>query len=167
MLIFARAETRLDDRLTSNELLAAIEDLLDVPLTQFDADCDCQNQAPGILVQINKDALLGVVINLIENALQACGKGAELVLTLKPHPKGLAIRVCDDGPGMSPEQLKRVTEPFYTTKSHGTGLGLAVAQVVTKAHGGEFTIESTLGQGTCAEIAIPVLTHEKPEGTPS
>lgn len=161
MLVFARAETRLDDRISTSELLSSLEDLLDVPLTQFDADCECVNDAPGLVIQCNKEILLGVVMNLVENALQACSKDAQLIVKFTVlTPSQLSIQVCDNGPGMTPEQVKRVVEPFYTTKSHGTGLGLAVAQVVTKAHGGDFRIESQLEKGTCAQIIIPAFSGE-------
>lgn len=155
MLVFARAETRLDDRLTTEQLLSDIEDQLDVPLTSFDADCDCVNDAPGVSIQCNKDALLGALVNLVENALQACGEGSELQLSLTVENGSLYITVADGGPGMDEETLRRATEPFYTTKSHGTGLGLAVAQVVAMAHHGQFELQSSPGNGTAASIIMP------------
>mgnify|MGYP000094308282 FL=1 len=155
MLVFARAETRLDDQLTTEQLFSDIEDQLDVPLTSFDADCDCINHAPGLSIQCNKDALLGAIINLVENALQACGEGAELTLSLSADNGNLSINVEDHGPGMDDETLSRAMEPFYTTKSHGTGLGLAVAQVVAMAHHGQFELQSSLGEGTTASIIMP------------
>lgn len=158
MLVFARAETRLDDQLSSEQLLSEIEDQLDVPLTTFDADCDCINNAEGAQIQCNKEALLGAVVNLVDNALQACGDGAELVLSIDRLNDDLCIRVKDHGPGMDQATLQRAMEPFYTTKSHGTGLGLAVAQVVAMAHHGRFELKSEPGKGTTASISMPIKT---------
>mgnify|MGYP000106073913 CR=1 FL=1 len=157
MLIFARGEMRLDDQISSSAFMRELEDMLDLPLVSYDADCDCINDVPNYEFQCNKDALLGVCINLVENALQASGKGCELTIRFTDDAGRIALQIIDQGQGMTPEQLKRALEPFYTTKSHGTGLGLAVAQVVAHAHHGEFFIRSTLGEGTVATIVLPCL----------
>lgn len=157
MLIFARGETKLEDRVDGRTLMARLEDLLDQPLSQFDADCDCINEAPEAVIQCNLEALLGAVLNLVNNALQACGPGCELQLRIARDGQQLLIAVCDQGPGMDAATLKRAQEPFYTTKSHGTGLGLAIAQVMARAHHGTFELDSQPGQGTCARFRLPLL----------
>ncbi|PIE24567.1 MAG: PAS domain-containing sensor histidine kinase [Neptuniibacter caesariensis] len=162
MLIFARGEMRLDDLVSVKDLVAEFEDRLDLPLVNHDADCDCQNEAPDLLLQCNKEALLGVCMNLVENALQACGKGAELLARFYAYEGKLRIDIVDHGPGMSDDSLNRVLEPFYTTKTHGTGLGLAVAQVVAHAHHGAFTLTSEQGEGTVASLILPVSEPEQP-----
>lgn len=158
MLIFARGETRLEDQLTVAQLFSELEDALDLPLVNFDADCECINRVPGIVLQCNKEALLGAIMNLVNNALQASGKGAEIVIEAALVDDKLGIEVRDSGPGMDQVLCKQVLEPFFSTKSHGTGLGLAVAQVVAKAHHGEFLIQSEPGVGTQAGFLIPYLT---------
>ncbi|MBN3563504.1 sensor histidine kinase [Aliamphritea spongicola] len=155
MLVFARGETRLDDRLTLAQLFRDIEDALDVPLAAWDADCECINAVPDLQLQCNKEALLGALMNLVENSLQATGKGAELSIEASVLKERLCLMVADNGPGMDQEQCRKVLEPFYSTKSHGTGLGLAVAQVVAKAHHGEFVLVSELGKGTRAAFLLP------------
>ena len=65
---------------------------------------------------------------------------------------------------MDADELKRALEPFYTTKSHGTGLGLAVAQVVAHAHHGQFLLNSLPGQGTVASLILPAITPASEEG---
>lgn len=155
MLVFARGETRLDDRLTTEELFRAIEDMLDAPLAQHDADCDCRNEAPGILLQCNRETLLGALQNLVDNALQACGKDTALELVARIEGDHLRLEVADSGPGMDAQTREQALQPFYTTKSHGTGLGLAVAQVVARAHHGRFELESASGLGTRAALLLP------------
>lgn len=157
MLIFARGETKLEDRVDGRTLMARLEDLLDQPLSQHDADCDCINNAPDALIQCNLEALLGAVLNLVNNALQACGDGCELQIRLGTEGERLLLDVIDTGPGMDAATLKRAQEPFYTTKSHGTGLGLAIAQVMARAHHGEFRLMSAPGEGTRASFSLPLI----------
>lgn len=165
MLIFARGEMRLDDDVSSEKLMAALEDMLDLPLVNYDADCDCVNDIPGYHLQCNKEALLGVCINLVENALQACGKGSELQIRFSDYEGMFRIDIIDQGPGMDAQAVKQSLQPFFTTKSHGTGLGLAVAQVVAHAHHGRFILQSEPGVGTVASLLLPrQLSHStKPE----
>ncbi|WP_417223762.1 sensor histidine kinase [Amphritea sp.] len=158
MLIFARGETRLEDRITIAQLFRELEDALDMPLLSWDADCDCINRVPELQLQCNKDSLLGAIMNLVNNGLQAGGKGCELVIEAQLVGDKLGIEVRDNGPGMDAELCHKVMEPFYSTKSHGTGLGLAVAQVVAKAHHGEFILRSQPGVGTQAAFLIPYQT---------
>ena len=155
MLIFARGETRLEDKLTVAELFRELEDALDMPLVSWDADCECINHVPNQQLQCNKEALLGAIMNLVNNGLQAAGKGAELIIEARQIGDKLGIEVRDSGPGMDAELCAKVMEPFFSTKSHGTGLGLAVAQVVAKAHHGEFLLHSEPGAGTQAGFLIP------------
>ncbi len=164
MLVFARGETRLENRISAAELQSRIDDLLDVPLAQHDADCSFDNQAGDLEIQCNLETLLGAVLNLVNNALQACGAGAELLIRLSAEGAALRLDVIDNGPGMNADQLRRALEPFYTTKAHGTGLGLAVAQVIARAHHGEFRLTSAPGAGTCATFLLPCVNH--PEGEP-
>ena len=158
MLIFARGETRLEDRISVAQLFSELEDALDLPLVNFDADCECINRVPDLVLQCNKEALLGAIMNLVTNALQAAGKGAEIEIEASLVGDKLGIEVRDSGPGMDQELCRKVLEPFFSTKSHGTGLGLAVAQVVARAHHGEFLIQSEPGAGTQAGFLIPYLT---------
>ena len=154
MLVFARGETKLTDLVTTEQLFGAVEDALDVPLTHADADADCINEAAGLLLQCNREALVGALMNLVNNALQA---GAEelIVRTRRIDSSELLLQVEDRGPGMDAQQLAQSLEPFYSTKSQGTGLGLAVAQVVARAHHGDFFIDSQPGQGTVAGFKLP------------
>lgn len=158
MLIFARGEMRLDDVVSTVDLMRELEDMLDLPLVHHDADCDCINDVPDYQLQCNKEALLGVCINLVENALQASGKNSELVIKFEDTDGRLGISIIDQGQGMDAAEIKNALEPFYTTKSHGTGLGLAVAQVVAHAHHGEFKLQSALGEGTVATLLLPCLS---------
>ncbi|OMH30022.1 PAS domain-containing sensor histidine kinase [Motiliproteus sp. MSK22-1] len=158
MLIFARGETKLTDLISTERLFSSIEDALDIPLANADADADCINETPGVLLQCNLEALVGALMNLVNNALQATAKGTELCIRSCFAEAGfLMLMVEDKGPGMDAGQLQSAQEPFYTTKSQGTGLGLAVAQVIARAHHGQFDMKSEPGKGTQAGFKLPYV----------
>lgn len=102
--------------------------------------------------------LLGQVIhNLFANAIEAMGQDGRLDVVCRYEggrtPVMLTIR--DSGPGMTPEQLRRVGKPFYTTKAQGLGVGLALARRIVERFGGRLEIESTLGEGTLVRLTLP------------
>jgi signal transduction histidine kinase len=66
------------------------------------------------------------------------------------------VQVEDTGPGIAPDGLERLFEPFYTTKGTGMGMGLAISQTIAEDHGGRIWAESTLGQGTCFHLVLPL-----------
>ena len=71
------------------------------------------------------------------------------------------LQVSDNGPGIPSAKLRKVFDPFYTTKQTGTGLGLFVTQRIVKAHGGTIEVESTEGQGACFTIQLPAYKEEE------
>jgi two-component system sensor histidine kinase FlrB len=74
----------------------------------------------------------------------------------------LRVAVSDSGSGIDTKVLARLGEPFFTTKTTGTGLGLTVVKAVTRAHQGELQLRSRLGRGTCAQVILPLFSGEKP-----
>jgi signal transduction histidine kinase len=112
-------------------------------------------------IDIDGERVRRVVINLIENAAQALGEmpadGAERRITVQTSADqgGVEIRVADTGPGIPPENLARIFEPLFSTKSFGTGLGLATVKQIVGQHGGTIDVDSTIGQGTCFTIRLP------------
>ena len=106
-------------------------------------------------------ALLGALVNLGMNALQACDGAPRLKLEVAADDGRVRLRLSDNGSGMPPEVLARAFEPFYTTRSEGTGLGLAVVRTVVEAHQGTIRLESRPGEGTCAEITLPAVDDQE------
>jgi len=100
-----------------------------------------------------------VFLNLVANAVDATG-GAGRV-TVRTHDLGgekVAVEIEDDGCGMDEATLKRIFEPFYTTKAvgSGTGLGLSISYGIVERHQGEIQVESEVGRGTCFRVILPV-----------
>jgi two-component system sensor histidine kinase HydH len=94
------------------------------------------------------------------NAVDACdGRGTISVRverTALQHRDAVRITIADSGPGIAPEQLKRIWEPYVTNKAGGTGLGLAIARQAVWAHDGAVSAESVPGAGTRIEFTLPV-----------
>jgi len=107
-------------------------------------------------VRISAVELTQVLINLIANAAQAVAAGGHVEIHATTADGALEVQVQDDGGGMPPEVLQRVGTPFFTTRSEGTGLGLAQCQRLIGTAGGRFRIESTVGIGTTVTITLPL-----------
>ncbi|WP_420094391.1 sensor histidine kinase [Pseudomonas corrugata] len=156
MLVFARGELPLTDRVTPKALLqslqaAALTHVQDLPIRW-----QCDSHAGEILC--NRDTLVGAVLNLIENAIQARADGVRLKVHLYTRGNTLRLCVSDNGSGIDPTVLSRLGEPFFTTKTTGTGLGLTVVKAVARAHQGELQLRSRPGRGTCALVILPLFS---------
>lgn len=109
---------------------------------------------PKIPIHIGK--INQVLTNLLVNAGQAVtNKGCIKVKTAQQDEQ-IRISVIDNGMGMQPDELKRIFDPFYTTKAQGTGLGLAISYGIVKEHGGELVVASEPGKGTCFQVRLPL-----------
>jgi signal transduction histidine kinase len=106
-----------------------------------------------------------VLLNLLINARQAMSEGGRLVLRLQKNNEtnSVDLSVRDFGPGIPQTRLRRIFEPFYTTKSGpdetgkgGTGLGLATCRNIIESHHGKIRVESTTGKGTCFTVKLPL-----------
>lgn len=155
MLIFARGETRLAEELSAETLAGAVGSALDGLKLAPEVDVRLDSHVSDSRLMCNRDALVGACTNLVNNSLEA--GATRVVVQLFPAGNELVIRVVDNGPGFDAAQSGQLMEAFYTTKSHGTGLGLAVVQAVVKAHQGRFAIESPQQGGAVATLALPLV----------
>lgn len=116
------------------------------------------NKINGVpLVQASVFELQQVLVNLIFNGIQAMPRGGTITIMAQHDKDGVAVRIQDTGEGISPDNLKKVFKPFFTTKpaGQGTGLGLAVSQRIIEKFGGSLTLESPgIGQGTTAALRL-------------
>ena len=152
MLVFARQGKMVMDIFSLQHLLTQIKEYMDEQTAiQFDLNIQIQND----LIHGNEDALLGALMNLINNAIEVGQEGCLIQLSVVQQQGDIKFILKDNGPGIAREQLPRIFEPFYTTKQAGTGLGLAVVDSVIKAHGGMIHCHSTPGQGTVFTLTLP------------
>jgi signal transduction histidine kinase len=106
-------------------------------------------------VKADEAQLRQVFLNLIRNAREAMPRGGQLTVTAWHTPEGVEVRVQDTGEGMTPEVQERLYEPFFTTKTGGTGLGLALSRQIVESHGGRLSLESAVGRGTTFHVFLP------------
>lgn len=105
----------------------------------------------------DEDHVQQVLVNLGLNAVQACERGGAVTLRAAGHGYWTIIEITDDGCGIPAEHLARITDPFYTTKPTGSGLGLTISQQMVEANGGKMRIESQLGVGTHIRLSFPAV----------
>lgn len=101
-----------------------------------------------------------VVLNLLMNAKQAIDGEGVIKIRIQAENDFVFLQVEDSGKGMDEENQKRLFEPFYTTKEHGTGLGLSVSFGIVKSHGGRLKVQSELGKGTTMTMVLPKTRGE-------
>ncbi len=109
-------------------------------------------------VQVDPNLLHQAFLNILVNARQAMPRGGRLTVETRPHPgseRSVEIRFTDTGTGIPSDHLRRVFQPFFTTKAQGTGLGLAIAARAVEEHGGRITVDSAVGRGTTFCVALP------------
>lgn len=160
MLVFARGELPLTDRVSPKMLMqslqaAALTHVQDLPIRW-----QCDSHAGELLC--NRDTLVGAILNLIENAIQASAGDVRLKVHLYTRGNNLRLCISDSGSGIDTKVLARLGEPFFTTKTTGTGLGLTVVKAVARAHQGELQLRSRPGRGTCAQVILPLFSAEQP-----
>ena len=109
------------------------------------------------LLQIDRDQMKQAFYNVIKNSLEAMKRRGILRIHTNMDDKHVLISFIDSGGGMSSEDLSRVFEPYFTTKSSGTGLGLLIVRRIVREHGGELSIESSQGQGLTLTIRLPYI----------
>jgi signal transduction histidine kinase/CheY-like chemotaxis protein len=109
-------------------------------------------------VLANAAELREVLVNLVNNAVDACPDGGEITIRTASAEDRVLITVSDTGTGMSPEIMEKIFHPFFTTKGwRGTGLGLAVSQGIVARYHGSLTVESVVGQGSAFTMTLPAL----------
>ena len=103
------------------------------------------------------DQFKQIVLNLVLNAIDASPAHSDVLLAVLAEPPGhVTVEVRDRGVGIPPDQLESIFHPFFTTKEQGTGLGLSLVHQMVVEHGGDITVESTIGHGTTFHVTLPL-----------
>jgi signal transduction histidine kinase len=119
-----------------------------------------QNSTPP--VSIDAEQVTQVFVNIVLNAIQISPRGGRIAIGAHVEDDRLVVAVRDQGPGIRPDDLRRVFEPFFSTRRRGTGLGLAVSQRIVQAHEGQIEIRQP-GNGTIVRVLLPLQTGQPAE----
>lgn len=110
------------------------------------------------LIKAVSDQIKQVVLNLLNNASDACRDGGTITIKTKVLDEKISLAIEDSGAGIRKEDIQHIFEPFFTTKPavKGTGLGLSVSYGIIKKHGGSIEVKSETGKGTCFTVTLPI-----------
>ena len=159
VLLFARGECIGRDVIPVASLVADAALTMEPLFVEKGIPFLLHSEVAGAVISGSRKALGGALLNLLENALQACEacqNGAEVVFSATLAGQQLRLCVRDTAGGIDPETQSRIFEPFFTTRGQGTGLGLAIALGVARAHGGSIEVSSIAGKGSEFVLLLPV-----------
>jgi len=161
LLSFARRQQAERKPVCANELIEAVLEIVAYPLRTGNIELVTELDPQLPMIMADGHQIQQVFLNLISNARQAMeGRQAagRIRLTSTASEKSIRIDIQDNGPGISPDNLRRIFDPFFTTKpvGKGTGLGLSLCYGIIKEHGGNIYAESTPGEGAVFVIELPI-----------
>ncbi|MET3320215.1 UNVERIFIED_ORG: PAS domain S-box-containing protein [Peribacillus simplex] len=145
--------------LETKNIVPIIQNVLS--LTEFDARkknvilfFDCYHKE--ILIRCDENRLKQVLLNFVINGIEAMPDGGEIKVVTELKEEKVHISIIDTGVGMPPDQLRRIAEPFFTTKKSGNGLGLMISFKIIESHLGRVFVESEVNKGTVFNIVLPM-----------
>lgn len=152
-LLLAKPPQHLED-IDFNDLLPKFWQLVKVDCQTVQVKFHLADGLPCIRGDVQQ--LKQVLLNLVNNALQAMKNKGELIFSTFFDGFQVGVKITDSGMGISPENIEKIGHPFFTTKESGTGLGLMVSYRIIQQHGGFVRVESKLGEGTTFILFFPV-----------
>jgi signal transduction histidine kinase len=148
MMRFARGSARNPGPSDVPSAFAAVRDVLQESLSRLEIGVRAELPDQLTAVQCGQSDLERLLFNLMSNSRDALPNGGTLAISARMADAYVEITVSDDGIGMTSETLAQIESPFFTTKEHGTGLGLSTCRSIAAEAGGSLTIESRVGAGT-------------------
>ena len=148
----------------------SIHEILEISLDRVERDLQGKQievvrhfQATQDYVYVDYDLICQAMINIFLNSLQAMESGGRISVTTLRLKNYNRVIIEDTGSGISPKNIEKVFNPFFTTRSEGTGLGLAVVSQIFEKHHCKMTLTSQPGQGTRFEIKFPLSSSLEPD----
>jgi two-component system, sporulation sensor kinase A len=156
LLLLAKPQAKTYKKTSLKELMRFVITLLkpEARIQNVDIETEINDDLPDIIAEENE--LKQVLINVIKNAMDSMAEGGRILIKGITEDKKILLAVQDQGCGIPADRLKKIGEPFYTTKEKGTGLGLMVSLKIMKEHRGDIQFHSTEGQGTTVVLTLPV-----------
>ncbi len=163
MLIFARDGRLTMEKVGLSHLVSRIEEAAKMVVLESELRFECDHRVPDVVILGNEDSLTSIVMNLIANAVEMMDGSGEIRLSFSEQViDSVQISVIDNGPGIPEQHQDRLFEPFFTTRTSGTGLGLAVVESVVTAHNGRVWYEAQRPKGAAFHIELPRVTDATP-----
>ncbi len=164
MLIFAKEGHLAMEAFSLQSLLDKVNDNMQDCISKNTITFAMHNKVRIDRMLGNEDALLGAIMNLLNNAVEAVGAKGKITLSIQQKDaSSIELQIKDDGQGIDEAMKLRLFEPFYSTKVNGTGLGLAVVDSVIRAHSGSIQCESETGRGTLFTLNLPCVNQYIPD----
>lgn len=160
-LRFARPPEPRVSRVKLSDLVSSVVRLIEGQASRQRVRIECRGQE--LELTADEDQLRQVVLNLCMNGLEAMPEGGRLRIDfhLAGDGKSCILRVSDTGPGVPRRELEHIFDPFYTTKPHGSGLGLSICHQLVRNHGGELEVEEAPGGGLTFVARLPLRSQLK------
>lgn len=165
-LDYARPRVPRQDRVDLNALLNQATGFLEGEMKRLNVEC-VRDTDPSLFVLGDKDLLYRAFYNILVNAYQAIGENGSITVRGERREDGMiALSFRDSGPGFPPDLLPKLLDPFFTTKDHGTGLGLPIVNTIVTAHGGQLLLSNPEEGGAMITILLPVASDPDISDTP-
>ena len=143
-----------------NQIINNILDLLRPQLAANKVEVRLSLGQEPFFVRVDESSMRGALMNLMLNAIEAMPTGGTLSVTANQIDETVRLEITDTGQGISEDEVKKILEPFYTTKAQGLGLGMPYAKRIIDQHGGTISLNSRPGEGTTISITLPAGQQE-------
>ena len=153
-LRFSKPEPIVKNKFKLSELINSIETQYKSLLKEKSIELIIKQEWDGE-VNWDNDKIKQVIVNLIQNSIEAMENGGEIKIKIFNNKSSIVIEVSDTGNGISTENIQRIFNLYYTTKATGTGIGLGIIQRIVNEHDGIVTVKSEVNNGTLFIITIP------------
>ena len=118
----------------------------------------CEDNLPTL--KLDQQKIFGCIINLIKNAYESIKESGYIKLNINRENDNILLHISDTGCGIPPDLLPKIFEPYFTSKSYGTGLGLCITKRIIQAHNGDIYVDSKVAEGTTFTIRLPIEQHK-------
>ncbi|MRR42110.1 ATP-binding protein, partial [Bacillus anthracis] len=145
------------------QIFKNVVSLINTKAIMTNIQVELSTDSKDIIIECSENQLKQVFINILQNSIEAMPDGGRISIHIKEIGKyGIIISVIDKGIGIPAERIKRLGEPFYSTKEKGTGIGLMLSYKIIESHQGNISIMSEVGVGTTVTIYLPKIQSKKP-----
>jgi len=157
LLLLAKPNATSFARKDLTDIVGQVVTLMETEAHLTGTELVLRTDGEALPIECDENRLKQVFINFVKNGIEAMPKGGKLNVETRREGVEAVLTFADEGVGIPEETLRRIGQPFFTTKEKGTGLGLAVSFTIVESHRGTVSIESEVGKGTTITVRLPLL----------